>query len=60
MHCYNSVGFVCNPRNLGGSGVQLPGAKFDKYETPDCDVITYHICILHVDLHFPPLLEILG
>ena len=38
MHCYNSVGFVCNPRNLGGSGARLPGAKFDKYETPDYNV----------------------
>ena len=42
MHFYNSVRFVCNPRNLGGSGVRLPGAKFDKYETSDyyveCDV----------------------
>ena len=38
MHFYNSVRFVCNPRNFGGSGVRLPGAKFDKYETPDYNV----------------------
>ena len=38
MHFYNSVRFVCNPCNLGGSGVRLPGAKFDKYETPDYNV----------------------
>ena len=50
MHFYNSVRFVCNPRNLGGSGVRLPGAKFDKYETPDYYVYTYSL----ISDPFPP------